>query len=69
VSENLDDELTSNESSSRNCLIVSPIDVTMASKSPERTELDRPSSSTATTNSISSRYGSCSPVTPFGPRQ
>ena len=47
--------------------MVSPIDVTIASKSPERTELDRPSSSTATTNSILSRYGRSSPVIPFGP--
>ena len=49
--------------------MVSPIDVIMMSKSPERTEFERLSLSTATTYSISSRYGSSSPVMPFGPRQ
>ena len=69
VSPNLVDELTSMSSSSRNGSMVSPIDVIMMSKSPARTALERLSSSTATTYSIPSRYGSCSPVIPFGPRQ
>jgi len=49
--------------------MVSPIDVIMMSNSPDRVELKRLSSSTATTASMASRYGRSSPVIPFGPRQ